>query len=106
MLLTTTTFICNNATGPKFYLAWSESLALTSQNYSYITPGFRVATGQTYLEVYDTEDELAARVDTLKGVPGWYWECENRIPYPPNPNEWECPEPEPDPDPIIEPIEE
>ena len=33
---------------------------------------------------------LANRVDALKGITNWYWECENRIPYPTNPNEWEC----------------
>jgi hypothetical protein len=44
-----------------------------------------------FLEVYETEQELADRVDNLNGVPGFYWECANRIPYPPNPNEWECP---------------
>ena len=37
---------------------------------------------------YDTEQELADAVDVLKGEPGWYWECDNRIAYPPNPNEW------------------
>lgn len=37
---------------------------------------------------YDTEQELADTVDALKGQPGWYWECDNRVPYPPNPNEW------------------
>lgn len=37
---------------------------------------------------YDTEQEVADAVDALKGEVGWYWECDNRIPYPPNPNEW------------------
>lgn len=99
MLLTTTTFVCTEATGPKFWLAWSQGADLQSQQYSYITPGYQVSTGQTYLEVYDTEEELAGRVDAIKGVAGWYWECENRIPYPPNPNEWECPEPDSEPEP-------
>lgn len=40
------------------------------------------------LEEFDTEDEIATRVDELIGEDGWYWKCENRIPYPPNPNEW------------------
>jgi hypothetical protein len=52
-----------------------------------------VSTGQQNLEVYDTEDELAARVDELKGEPGWYWLPENRIPHPPNPNPWGSLEP-------------
>ena len=41
-----------------------------------------------HLENFDTEDELAAAVDDIVGEPGWYYKCENRIPYPPNPNEW------------------
>ncbi len=40
------------------------------------------------LQEYDTEEELADAVDALIGEPGWYWNCSNRIPYPPNPNEW------------------
>lgn len=57
----------------------------------------------TFIE-YDTEQEIADAADALKGEAGWYWECDNRIPYPPNPNEWsyeECsitPPPE-DPEP-------
>ena len=48
---------------------------------------------------YDTEQELADAVDTLKGEADWYWNCDNRIPYPPNPNQWdyiECKLSEPD----------
>ena len=56
---------------------------------------------------YDTETELANAVDVLIGESGWYWKCENRVPYPPNPNIWsytDCvqdtidtdPEPEPE----------
>lgn len=45
------------------------------------------ADGATLVE-YDTEQELADWMDNFVGQPGWYWECENRIPYPPNPNEW------------------
>ena len=41
----------------------------------------------TFIE-YDTEDEVAEAVDSLMGIPGWYWECSHRIPYPPNPNSW------------------
>jgi len=94
MLLTTTTFECTEATGPKFWLAWTApGPDLTNQQYSYIVPSYVVSTGQQNLEVYDTEDELAARVDELKGVPGWYWLDENRISSPPNPNSWNPIEP-------------
>lgn len=93
MLLSTTTFVCTVATGPKFWFAWSEpGDAIKNWLYGYIEPGQRVSTGQLYLEIYDTEELLAARVDSLRGITDWYWECENRIPYPPNPNPWECPE--------------
>lgn len=40
------------------------------------------------LEEFDTEDELAERVDELIGIDSWYYKCANRIPYPPNPNQW------------------
>jgi hypothetical protein len=91
MLLSTTTFVCTPTTGPKFWLAWSTSGdGIKNSSYSYIEPGLRVSTGQLYLEIYDTETDLANRVDALKGITNWYWECENRIPYPTNPNEWEC----------------
>jgi hypothetical protein len=94
MLLTTTTFECTEATGPKFWLAWTApGTDLTSQQYSYIVPSYVVSTGQQNLEVFDTEDELAARVDALKDMPGWYWLDDNRVPSPPNPNSWEPVEP-------------
>ena len=41
------------------------------------------------LHNFDTEVELATFVDGIKGIPGWYYECENRIPYPPNLVEWD-----------------
>ena len=41
------------------------------------------------LNEFDTEDELATFVDGIKGIPGWYYECNNRIPYPPNLVEWD-----------------
>lgn len=44
-----------------------------------------------HLHEFDTEDELATFVDNIKGIPGWYYECENRIPYPPNLVEWDYP---------------
>ncbi len=37
------------------------------------------------LEEFDTEEELAERVDEIIGIPGWYWLPENRIPSPPRP---------------------
>ena len=98
MLLSTTTFICTTATGPKFYIAWSESGdAIKNYSYDYIVPGMRVSTGQLYLEIYDTEAELMSRVDALRGIDGWYDTCENRIPYPTNPNVWECVDGTPEP---------
>ena len=90
MLLTTTTFECTEATGPKFWVAWTApGPNLTNQQYSYITPSHVVSTGQQNLEVYDTEEELSARVDELKGEVGWYMSPENRVPHSPNPNVWE-----------------
>ena len=69
------------STEPKFWLAWSApGSAITNQQYSYITPGHQIGTGHENLEVFDTEAELAARVDELKGIPGWYYLPENRIP--------------------------
>ena len=41
------------------------------------------------LHDFDTEEELATFVDGIKGIPGWYYECDNRIPYPPNLVEWD-----------------
>jgi len=90
MLLNTTTFFCTEATGPKFWIAYSDGVPLQPQNYGYITSGFQVSTGQNFLEVFDTELELAERCAFLMNSETWYWECEHRIPHPPNPNEWEC----------------
>jgi len=50
-----------------------------------------------YLEIYDTEAQLMARVDNIRGEAGWYDTCDNRIPSPPNPNEWECVDGTPEP---------
>lgn len=55
-----------------------------------------------HLHDFDTEQELADFVDAEAGEAGWYWKCENRIPYPPNLVEWDsggCVDPEPDPEP-------
>lgn len=97
MLLSTTTFICTAATGPKFWFAWSASGTIENWYYGYIEPGQRVSTGQLYLEILDTEAELEARVDTEKGIAGWYDTCDNRIPTDPNPNAWECVDGTPEP---------
>jgi len=80
-------------TEPKFYMAYTDVNTLI---YSYLTLGMQVSTGQQYLEIFDTEEELSTAIDNLKGIGGWYMQNENRIPHPPNPNEWE---PEPDPEP-------
>ena len=85
---TSQTYKAENA--PKFFAAYTDASTLT---YSYLPIGTQVQTGQQYLMIYDTEEELASVVDTLKGESGWYMKDENRIPYPPNPNEWE-PQPE------------
>lgn len=98
MLLSTTRFRCTEATGPKFYIAWSElGEGLRNFDYSYVTPGQRVSTGQLYLEVYDTEAQLMNRVDDIRGQSGWYDTCDNRIPTTTNPNDWECVDGTPEP---------
>ena len=67
--------------------------------YSANTVGANVDCSADYVFTeYDTEDDLAVAVDALVGEDGWYYKCENRIPYPPNPNEWsgaDCIEEEP-----------
>lgn len=83
-------------TEPKFFLAYTTSDTLT---YSYLELNMEVQTGQNFLYVYDTEEELSTAIDSIKGIPGWYMQDANRIPHPPNPNPWE-PEPEPIPDPL------
>ena len=90
MLLTTTTFICTEQTGPKFWMAYGATEGLQAQQIGYIEPGFRVSTGQTYLEVFDDEASLAQRVEEVKGDMDWYWQCDVRVPSPPNPNSWVC----------------
>jgi hypothetical protein len=52
------------------------------------------------LNDFDTEPELADFVDSIVGEPGWYYKCDNRIPYPPNLVEWDlgdCADPVPEP---------
>jgi len=52
--------------------------------------GNEIMAPDTYgLEEFDTEGEIATRIDELIAIPDWYWRCENRIPYPPNPNYWD-----------------
>lgn len=70
---------------PKFFLCYTTAETLT---YSYLTLGSQVQTGQDHLEVFDTEEQLAAAIDSIKGIAGWYMQDANRIPHPPNPNEW------------------
>lgn len=58
--------------------------------YSANTVGEEIQAPDSYgLEEFDTEDELATRVDELIGEADWYWDCANRIPSPPNPNYWD-----------------
>lgn len=57
--------------------------------YSANTIGDEVLCDENYtFTEYNTEDDLAEAVDALVGEDGWYYKCENRIPYPTNPNEW------------------
>lgn len=59
--------------------------------YSAVNVGDQIATELPGLEEFDTENDLANRVDAIVGESEWYWKCENRIPYPPNPNPWDKP---------------
>jgi hypothetical protein len=92
MLLTTTTFKCTEETGPKYWVAYGATPGLEAQQIGYITPGFQITTGQTYLEILDDEAALSARVEELKGDADWYWQCDVRVPSPPQPNAWVCDE--------------
>jgi len=38
-----------------------------------------MATMDYGFEQFDTEEELAHRVDELVGIPGWYWMPEHRL---------------------------
>ena len=59
--------------------------------YSANTVGNEIIAPDEYgLEEFDTEPEIAARVDEILGEAGYYYKCKNRIPYPPNPNDWDC----------------
>jgi|VirMetMinimDraft_7_1064189.scaffolds.fasta_scaffold05895_9 hypothetical protein len=83
-------------TEPAFWLAYTDPQQLIDNprnNYGYSIKG-EVSTGQQYLEIFESEPEMAAYIDLQVNITGWYYECVNRIPYPPNPNKWECPEEE------------
>ena len=43
-----------------------------------------ITSGQHHLETFDTEQEMAAKVDELKGVAGWY-EAHKAAPFDPAP---------------------
>jgi hypothetical protein len=55
-------------------------------NYGFLNTGFVLDTDQLTLETFTTEQELADRIDTVKGMTGWYYLPENRIPSPPRPS--------------------
>jgi hypothetical protein len=81
---------------PAFWFAFNNGEEVKGNprnNYGYASKG-ELSTGQDYLDIFDTEEEMAAYIDLQVGEPGWYYKCENRIPYPPNPNQWECTEEE------------
>lgn len=90
MLLTTTTFVCTPETGPKFWLAWTDSDLVTNNSYGYAIEGSHISTGQNYLEVFDTELGLSNRVNEIKNINNWYDTCENRIPPMPGVSDWDC----------------
>ena len=70
--------------GPKYWLAYITT-DIQVGNYGYIQQHFSIETQQSTLEVFDTEQELADRIDVLKGTTGWYYEENHRIPSPPRP---------------------
>jgi hypothetical protein len=59
--------------GPKYWLAYITN-DIQVGNYGYLEQYFSVDTQQSTLEVFDTEQELADRIDALKGTTGWYYE--------------------------------
>lgn len=68
--------------GPKYWLAYMDT-NIQVGNYGYLQQGFVIDTQQSTLETFDTEEQLATRIDELKGTTDWYWE--HRIPSPPRP---------------------
>jgi len=66
------------ATEPTYWLAF-DGTEIVKGNYGFLS------TEQNDLETFSTEQELADRIDAIKGIPGWYYLPENRIPSPPRP---------------------
>ena len=64
---------------PTYWLAFDGD-DIQKGNYGYLYTGFVLNTGQQDLETFTTEEELADRIDTVKGIPGWYYLPENKIP--------------------------
>lgn len=71
------------ATEPTYWLAFDGTIE--KGNYGFLNTGFVLDSEQHALETFATEDELAYRIDEIKGIPGWYYLPENRIPSPPRP---------------------
>jgi len=67
------------ATEPTYWLAF-DGTSVEKGNYGYLYTGFQLETEQHDLETFSTEAELATRIDAIKGIPGWYYLPENRIP--------------------------
>ena len=73
------------ATEPTYWLAFDGD-GIQKGNYGFLDTGFILDTEQHDFETFTTEAELATRIDTIKGIPGWYYLPENRIPSPPRPS--------------------
>jgi hypothetical protein len=71
------------ATEPTYWLAFDGTIE--KGNYGFLNTGFVLDTEQHDLETFTTEQELADRIDAVKGTTGWYYLPENRIPSPPRP---------------------
>ena len=67
------------ATEPTYWLAFDGD-SIQKGNYGFLDTGFMLDTEQHDFETFTTEEELATRIDTIKGIPGWYYLPENRIP--------------------------
>ena len=67
------------ATEPTYWLAF-DGTEIVKGNYGFLSTGFVLETEQHDLETFSTEQELADRIDAVKGIPGWYWLPDNRIP--------------------------
>ena len=71
------------ATEPTYWLAFDGTIE--KGNYGFLSTGFVLDTDQQGFETFTTEEALANRIDTIKGIPGWYYLPENRIASPPRP---------------------